>query len=1234
MVSNSPRKPSSPPTPTVTSSCGSFRRISYAPLRTALPAVGLLGRFDPDLLRAALPQMSDFDEMFSELRQQEWISRRGPDYYEIDEALRRRLLAYCEQSASKQVGQAYELVAEHLEKLTADDPLDSLLPFHFDTTMRVLQRDPVKAARWWAQAEARFAREDRYEWARQLVEFMLEAEGACAEADPYGDRPAAVAALRAGVLATQQACLLHTRPGADRTGGWQDVRSLLAQYPDADLAEKLEFRAVAGIVATSSLTSTEPPPQVAALAELVRQVSLTDPEVVAAFVAAAEALVERAEQEREPGGWLDAAEAVDPVTASRLLVEYVLPASSRIVHPFAFMGSLAGRLTLIRRDFDNAEQLLRDAVGFAVYAGEPHDGRWLDWRAPDDLLARVRLEFLRGTYPAILDAERALEVIPRTPDESLNVDTDRLASAVLTIRAAIAPVSVSSLLLLGSDRIFRSQCNAHRAFPPLAICQVQALAGTGKPDDAIRLLDALRHEWERSGENLEALAECQLATLRIIRRMRLRDEGFGLESGRALSGDLASTELRWSLDGLDGAKAVSPSATGIRLDIAESADRAAWYHARWRTLCTSAWPPEAVADFAAEMATLSCSEPTFAALSLELDLVESALTSFAEARRSKPSQAQDWWSGHPHQPEEALRLLLRSAAILGAVARRATVPRALISRLGRRRAAQIAFDEGEMLALRLPERAWPIVELAGEWFAECGDVPNSVIAPALSAVLAGRAGHRESLIFLLGRLRGDLASLEHVSPWSELEKFANAPAPAVLDRLGPQGWRPWLIRIVACEVWASHSSKRLAAVRRLQDWIDAHYGTVQRASAGARAPQVAAPAELDGWHESNLPTVGFTLRNYLGSLGFIFSSVLRPLVTVLSPAALFSVIGSLIYSAATAKTRSVMATLALTSESAGDDAIGIVLADGTQNHASQELVKPSADEPYQRLPAVLPAGLIAEIDKLGRARRNRRRVLELQLDAGLAGPCWEAALAGPAGAPDVSSLLRVVRTVPSRRARAARPWRDLKSVVSIVADLKQDSMVTLGWQDLAGRRRYRYQLRRPDEVYGDDTLGEDIDIVHIVGTPIDTASGPRLDIGRLTGEQYSSSTSGPPRGELMQAADIRRLFAGVTCCVLQGTPHELTNRTVAERRQAQNLRIMAEEIFSLGVMAVITVPPLPSSLAAAVLEELSKAITRRPAHPVIALADAIREAAARIAAVPELAAEAPFDLCLYASDAR
>src|SRR5262249_42492808 len=76
-----------------------MRRIPLGPLLTALPAVGLLGRFDPDLLRAALPALPDFDEMFSELRQQEWISRRGPDYYEIDEALGRRLLAYCEQAA-------------------------------------------------------------------------------------------------------------------------------------------------------------------------------------------------------------------------------------------------------------------------------------------------------------------------------------------------------------------------------------------------------------------------------------------------------------------------------------------------------------------------------------------------------------------------------------------------------------------------------------------------------------------------------------------------------------------------------------------------------------------------------------------------------------------------------------------------------------------------------------------------------------------------------------------------------------------------------------------------------------------------------------------------------------------------------------------------------------------------------------------------------------------------------
>ena len=56
-----------------------IRRIRYEPLVQALPALGLLGRFDAALLRTVTAQPSDFDVTFTELRQQEWIHGRSID---------------------------------------------------------------------------------------------------------------------------------------------------------------------------------------------------------------------------------------------------------------------------------------------------------------------------------------------------------------------------------------------------------------------------------------------------------------------------------------------------------------------------------------------------------------------------------------------------------------------------------------------------------------------------------------------------------------------------------------------------------------------------------------------------------------------------------------------------------------------------------------------------------------------------------------------------------------------------------------------------------------------------------------------------------------------------------------------------------------------------------------------------------------------------------------------------
>ncbi|HET9897386.1 MAG TPA: hypothetical protein VFQ44_20845 [Streptosporangiaceae bacterium] len=1259
-----------------------IRRIRYAPLKRALPAIGLLGRCDPAILRAALADFPDFEKMFAELRQQEWISRRGLEFYEVDESLRRRLLAHYERTSPAEVAQCCRRLAEYLERRTIEDPLRDLLPFHFDTAMRVLAREPGRAARWWARAEARLVADGQFDWGRQLCELMLGPEGACAEADPYGDRPPEVTALRAGVLATQLACLTHTRPGADRHQGWQEVAELLPAYPDAQVAERLGVRAAAGLVATAP-PAQGPPPGIGALAASAAEaLGQGDPQQAASVVAALETIVERAEQERalqeqagpaaEPGAWLVAALSIDLDALAFLVTAHRGPRSDLE----CFSYSLTGRLAVLRREFETAARSFRLAVKRCRATSVP-SLIWLDWRPPDDLLSRLELEFARGTYPAIHSAQTVLAFLWGTGSSRppSTVDAERLASARLTLIAAVRPADPEEVLGFpvrassGLSARLRPERNVHRVFPALTTAAAELMAAGGDVDGALDLLTTAMREWERSSREFDSVLDAERMRLQIIRRMRLRDEGQGLTSELTRSALLADRELLWALDGLDGAKAAGSGATGQGLEASSGEYVAAWSHARWRTRSPLAWSDDFWNSLGHGQTDLM-TPGTFAQSSAFLDVVEISHLMRGAGRPPPPDSAAifpsvtplllRWWQDHPGQPEQALRLLLRTSALRQPEPRRAAVPKDLIQRLGRRRAALIALDEGELLALRLPDRARPIVDLAVEWFGQCDDHGGALIARILAALVLARLGLR-AFPDVSSATGTELRFFSYLPSIADFSDIAVSRDKHAMERLGPAGWRPWMVRLLAYETWAGYGPSRTAAVRWLQGWIERQYGQV-------RPDGVAVPAELDGWlhaaardqrpalyfaeffrelaraprqlrrvrelRRSGQPYLGLALR--LLSLtaflvliiaSFSFVAFGAGLIGWLTWAGIVLVVVAvpgvrerkykLRRGQPGAPTTPILGTVAITPGSKGVARLALTAA-GLGDVAT--IPVPSLDEPYELVAPALQEGVTFDLSRLSQAGR-RSDVLQLSLPAELAGVCWEAAFASP---------LRVIRTVPGRRARPVKSWRELASAVSVVADSNQADMVTRGWAGLIGRRRYRHRIWRPDMVYGEAVSGEETDVVHIVATPIETASGPRLELGRVTGDQYRIRSDSTPRGELMRAADVLARFPDLAFCVLQATPQEHLDRTETQRRQAATLRMLAAEIFSLGVPAVVTIPALPTSVTVSVLAALSAAVTSRPRRFAAALTDALRYEAERLETIPGLSPECALDLCLYA----
>src|SRR5262249_10304643 len=153
--------------------------------------------------------------------------------------------------------------------------------------------------------------------------------------------------------------------------------------------------------------------------------------------------------------------------------------------------------------------------------------------------------------------------------------------------------------------------------------------------------------------------------------------------------------------------------------------------------------------------------------------------------------------------------------------------------------AEIALDEGELLALRLPEAAEPLLTSALAWFERCDDPVGALLAAGALALLQARPGYDDGLAATLRRgeaaYRATREGGAGLPTWERLERLAQAPDPAALDAL-PTRWRPWLLRLLVALVLRDRDPTRAARVAALQRSVDRY-----RAAAGGRS---ALPADL------------------------------------------------------------------------------------------------------------------------------------------------------------------------------------------------------------------------------------------------------------------------------------------------------------------------------------------------------------------------------------------------------
>ena len=175
----------------------------------------------------------------------------------------------------------------------------------------------------------------------------------------------------------------------------------------------------------------------------------------------------------------------------------------------------------------------------------------------------------------------------------------------------------------------------------------------------------------------------------------------------------------------------------------------------------------------------------------------------------------------------------------------AVVPASLVERIGPRRCAEIAFEEGELLALRLPDAAVPILDWASGQYAACRDAFGAFSTAALAALLGSpqpvirerdgghvrgrkpRRAHRRGARRVPGN--GDRPRRRGVSTLAtaeELEAIAAAPTDAAFDRLDPPELRPWFARLIATLAvrGATNGASGAAAADVFAAWLEQRYG--------------------------------------------------------------------------------------------------------------------------------------------------------------------------------------------------------------------------------------------------------------------------------------------------------------------------------------------------------------------------------------------------------------------------
>ena len=845
-------------------------RIASDDVRRLIPAAVLLRRFDEGLLRSVFSDGSPaFPAAFTELVSQEWVHARfdselQTSFFVVDPNLYSRLRRYSERPERRaELAGTAEALGPMIEHRIGSSPFGDLSRELVNSAMELLP--PDRATALWQRIALRVVEDGRWDWISQVGAVLLGADGAVTVAHPG----------RAAVRATLASALLHTR-GSNIEAQWQEVEQYAPAEPDDFMRWWLTARARAGTVAAAPQSGAR---ALAPFLEVLRSFFSIRPgadrseharllgELAASCCGAVEALVEASEV------------AGVPVPETAAVVEWLdaVPEAGLPAPVALFAQMLAARSLALDGRWLEAAARRDNAMRSTELIGEDDDHQWFDWLAPSSIVDRTRLEALRlnrfafmppmGNEPSFDYGQWRAQAGKRPG----SIDAERLLSALLTRELARTVPQLPDLEWFARHDVYDARrqpaCIAHSEVRPLFASVALGWLAVGRPARAVDGLRSRIKEATRTGWDPATVSDAQLTQTQIARRMRLSDP----ELVRHPQYAGGPAEQRESLATIALTRAPSELAS-----LAPIAGATAW---SYQTALVPDWR-ERLGE-----------RPRAESPEDELDALEwRLLNGKPEPDPSFSFSVAKWLSLHPSEGERALRLALRAAA-LGVLEDRLELSEkpaamraaALVPHIGVRRVAELAMEEGELLALRLPGRAVALLQLAGNAFQASDDAFGTLGASILATLACAHAGdddarkgRRDELLQDLrraaekGLLRGvpgveDLLSPE--PPGGPRRRRAGPAAQASPTTHGPEAgaaWVGWLGRLDVALTWCG--------VRR-QPSVSNHPGPV--------------PVELDLDATATAPT---DRRSRWRSIGLVVLTIIGFVVVVVAVYAGFAVV--------------------------------------------------------------------------------------------------------------------------------------------------------------------------------------------------------------------------------------------------------------------------------------------------------------------------------------------------------